>query len=84
MPELVLIAGIVAVAYTVRGIAGFGSGLIAIPLLAMIRRLPENNIPDRAGFSFVIKARQQANSRTMERFSQHRGRTKRQAGWYVI
>jgi hypothetical protein len=47
-------------------------------------RLPENGIPDRAGFSFVIKARQQAHSRTMSLLSQHRGRTKRQAGWYVI
>ncbi|MFN3750772.1 MAG: sulfite exporter TauE/SafE family protein [Thiobacillus sp.] len=29
-------AGVVAVAYLVRGIAGFGSGLIAVPLLALI------------------------------------------------
>ena len=49
-----------------------------------LRRLPENGIPDCAGFSFVIKARQQAHSRTMSLLSQHRGRTKRQAGWYVI
>ena len=49
-----------------------------------LRRLPENGIPDCAGFSFVIKARQQAHSRTMERLSQHGGRTKRQTGWYAI
>ncbi|MCG6869960.1 MAG: hypothetical protein LJE91_14865, partial [Gammaproteobacteria bacterium] len=33
------------------------------------RRLPENDIPDRAGFPFVVKTRQQAHSRTMERLS---------------
>jgi hypothetical protein len=37
-----------------------------------------------AGFSFVIKARLKAHSRTMPLLSQHRGRTKRQAGWYAI
>jgi uncharacterized membrane protein YfcA len=31
-----LAAGIISLAYLVRGIAGFGSGLIAIPLLALI------------------------------------------------
>jgi DNA-binding transcriptional LysR family regulator len=55
-------------------------GVSGIPL----RRLPENGIPDCAGFSFVIKARHQAHSQTMSVLSQHRGRTKRQAGWYVI
>ena len=34
--ELISAAGIISLAYLVRGIAGFGSGLIAIPLLVMI------------------------------------------------
>ena len=36
----VLSAGFVFVAYFIRGIAGFGSGLIAIPLLALLLPLP--------------------------------------------
>lgn len=35
-PQLVLAFSILFIAYTVRGIAGFGSGLIAIPLLALL------------------------------------------------
>lgn len=35
-----LCAGFVLLAYFIRGIAGFGSGLIAIPLLALILPLP--------------------------------------------
>jgi uncharacterized membrane protein YfcA len=34
--ELWLSAGVIATAYVVRGVAGFGSGLIAIPLLALM------------------------------------------------
>jgi hypothetical protein len=34
-------------------------------VIATLRRLPGNGIPDHAGFSFVIKVRQQAHSRTM-------------------
>ena len=30
-----------------------------------LRRLPENDVPDCAGISFVFKARQQAHSRAM-------------------
>lgn len=37
---LIMSAAIVAIAYFVRGIAGFGSGLIAIPLLALSMPLP--------------------------------------------
>ncbi|HHC71568.1 MAG TPA: sulfite exporter TauE/SafE family protein [Thiotrichales bacterium] len=37
--QLALSAAIVSVAYLVRGIAGFGSGLIAIPLLALMMPL---------------------------------------------
>lgn len=38
--QLVAGAAIIAIAYLVRGIAGFGSGLIAIPLLVFILPLP--------------------------------------------
>lgn len=34
--ELGLMVGVVVLAYTIRGITGFGSGLIAIPLLALL------------------------------------------------
>lgn len=34
--QLLLAAGILVVAYVVRGITGFGSGLVAIPLLALM------------------------------------------------
>ena len=34
--QLLIAGGIVGIAYLVRGVAGFGSGLIAIPLLALI------------------------------------------------
>ena len=34
--QLLIAAGVIAVAYFVRGLAGFGSGLIAIPLLALM------------------------------------------------
>ena len=37
---IALSAGFVLVAYFIRGIAGFGSGLIAIPLLALVLPLP--------------------------------------------
>ncbi len=37
---LALCAGFVLAAYFIRGIAGFGSGLIAIPLLALVLPLP--------------------------------------------
>lgn len=38
--SLALCAGFVLLAYFIRGIAGFGSGLIAIPLLALVLPLP--------------------------------------------
>jgi len=38
--ELALCAGFLLTAYFIRGIVGFGSGLIAIPLLALIVPLP--------------------------------------------
>jgi len=38
--ELALCAGFLLTAYGIRGIVGFGSGLIAIPLLALILPLP--------------------------------------------
>ena len=34
--KILLTAGIIVIAYIIRGIAGFGSGLIAIPLLALM------------------------------------------------
>ncbi len=34
--QLLIAAGVIVVAYFVRGLAGFGSGLIAIPLLALM------------------------------------------------
>lgn len=37
--DIVIATGIIALAYLVRGIAGFGSGLIAIPLLALLMPL---------------------------------------------
>jgi len=40
------------------------------------RRLPEKNIPDRAGYSFVFKERQQTYSRTMQLLSRRRRREK--------
>lgn len=39
-PQLLGAAAIVTLAFFVRGIAGFGSGLIAIPLLALLLPLP--------------------------------------------
>jgi uncharacterized membrane protein YfcA len=39
LTSLVFAAGVISLAYLVRGIAGFGSGLIAIPLLALIMPL---------------------------------------------
>jgi hypothetical protein len=36
-----------------------------VEAVLQLGRLPENGIPDRTGFSFVIKARQQAHSRSM-------------------
>ncbi|MEA3412174.1 MAG: transposase family protein [Pseudomonadota bacterium] len=51
--------------------------------LFLLRRLPENDTPDCTGFSFVIKARQPAHSRTILLLSQHRRRTKRPTGWDV-
>ena len=38
--QLLIAAGVIAAAYFVRGLAGFGSGLIAIPLLALMIPLP--------------------------------------------
>jgi uncharacterized membrane protein YfcA len=38
--QLLLGAAVLAVAYFVRGVAGFGSGLIAVPLLALLLPLP--------------------------------------------
>jgi L-alanine-DL-glutamate epimerase-like enolase superfamily enzyme len=48
------------------------------------RPVPKQSRDSAAPGSFVIKARQQAHRRTMERLSQHQGRIKRQTGWYVI
>ena len=40
VPQLALATAILVLAYVVRGITGFGSGLIAIPLLALMLPLP--------------------------------------------
>jgi hypothetical protein len=40
-PDLIYAASILLLAYFVRGISGFGSGLIAVPLLALRFPLPE-------------------------------------------
>lgn len=40
LAQLAYAATVIAVAYVVRGIAGFGSGLVSIPLLALILPLP--------------------------------------------
>jgi len=40
IPHILLLQGIIALAYFIRGISGFGSGLIAIPLLALSLPLP--------------------------------------------
>ncbi len=40
-PDLAYAAAVLALAYFVRGISGFGSGLIAVPLLALRFPLPE-------------------------------------------
>jgi uncharacterized membrane protein YfcA len=39
MTHLIFATGVISLAYLVRGIAGFGSGLIAIPLLALVMPL---------------------------------------------
>ena len=41
VPDLVYAAAVLLVAYFVRGISGFGSGLIAVPLLALRFPLPQ-------------------------------------------
>jgi hypothetical protein len=50
----------------------------------IIRRLPEKNIPECAGFSFVFKAGFFVHSGSMCGKTQRRIRVKRQAVWYIF
>jgi uncharacterized protein len=60
--ELVLCAGFLLTAYFVRGIVGFGSGLIALPLLALILPLPLV-VPAVALTDYLASASQGVGSR---------------------
>ncbi len=62
-----------------RSLVLHGSGLACVPL----RRLPETNIPNGAGFSLACKERQRAHSRALCPLPRRRRRGKRQARRYV-
>lgn len=60
--QLIAAAGVLAVAYFVRGIAGFGSGLIAVPTLALMLPL-QTVVPLVVLLDYVASAGQGAANR---------------------